>query len=115
MKLQEIIDFETLTPQEQHNAFLKSNLFKTIQGETIRLAGRRLTSKNKHLIDEIYQSFEEAFLAEDATPKALIYNYRKIMLTEFRAYTIEGGDGLREIEKEGIHTFVTRIIVKGIT
>lgn len=115
MKLQEIIDFETLTPQAMHNAFLKSNLFKTIQVETIRLVGRRLTPKNKHLIGEIYQSFEEAFIAEDAMPKALIDNYRKIMLTEFRAYTIEGGDDLREIEKEGIHTFVTRIIVKDIT
>lgn len=112
MKLQERIDFETMTAQEQHNAFLKSNLFKTIQEETIRLAGRRLTSKNKRLIGKIYQSFEEAFIAEDAMPKDLIYNYRKVMVTEFRAYTIVGGDDLRAYQKENLHTFIKAIVDK---
>ena len=98
-----------------HNAFLKSNLFKTIQLETIKLIGPKNFRGNTAKIQEIFQSFEEAFWSKDGITKALIDNYRKIMLTEFRAYTIEGGDDLREIEKEGIHTFVTRIIVKDIT
>lgn len=71
---------------------------------TIATKGNNLFYKNT--LARVYDSFKEAFFSNKGITKDLIDNYRKLMITKFQVYAIEGGDGLREEQKETIHTFV---------
>ena len=69
----------------------------------------------KNTISQIYESFKEAFFSNTGITKDLIDNYRKVMITKFHTYTLEGGGELREVEKKAIHTFIKENVDKFIT
>lgn len=71
---------------------------------TIATKGNNLFYKNT--LARTYESFKEAFFSNKGITKDLIDNYRKLMITKFQTYTLEGGGELREVEKKAIHTFV---------
>lgn len=69
----------------------------------------------KNTLAKVYESFKEAFFSNAGITKDLIDNYRKVMITKFRTYTLEGGGELREVEKKAIHTFIKENVDKFIT
>ena len=61
---------------------------------------------HKHTLEEIYESFKQAFFDEKGISKALIDNYRKALITKFQTYSIEGGSNLSEKQEEKLYTLI---------
>lgn len=108
-------DFATIDEAEAFKQAIWQRFLKRLQAITIKAIlthGNKAIKNTQGYLDQIYESFEEAFFSNKGITKDPIDNYRKAMITKFRTYTIEGGDDLREIQKEGLHTYITAIIDK---
>ena len=111
-------DFATADEAEAFKQKIWQMFLKRLQAITIKAImthGTKTLKNSQGYLDQIYESFEEAFFSNKGITKDLIDNYRKMMITQFRVYTIEGGDDLRDYQKENLHTFIKAIINKIIT